>query len=199
MIKNIVFDLGRVLVDFDPRAYIAAFGYTEETVDRLLSTVFGPDWYYHDRGDIRTIDELRAIEIEKHPDLKKEIGEVLDGDWVRIHTLKTATAEYLADLKRRGYRIYILSNLSVESYEFISKYPFFGLTDGGVFSYRERACKPEPAIYRALLDRYALAPEETLFFDDVAENIAGAEALGIRGVLFRDIEQAKREAEPLLG
>ena len=67
-----------------------------------------------------------------------------------------------------------------------------------MFSYQENACKPEEKIYRALLDRYGLAPEETVFLDDNPDNIAGAERLGIRTVLFTDIAAARAETEKLL-
>ena len=67
-----------------------------------------------------------------------------------------------------------------------------------MFSYQERSCKPEETIYRALLDRYGLAPEETVFLDDNADNIAAANRLGIHGVLFTDLPAAKEETERLL-
>ena len=199
MIRNIVFDLGRVMVEFDPVAYLRGFGYPEELVQRLFEIVFGHDWYLHDRGDYAAIDDLRLALIRKYPAYEAELTAVLRGDWVKIHYLKADTADYMAELKRRGYRIYILSNLSVESYEYIRQYDFFKLPDGGVFSYQERCCKPEEKIYRTLLGRYSLVPEETVFLDDNPDNIAAAERLGIHGVLFTDLASAREETERLLG
>jgi putative hydrolase of the HAD superfamily len=199
MIKNIVFDLGRVLVEFDPLTYIKGFGFNDAVSERLFAAVFGKDWYLHDRGDYKTITDLRGALEQKYPDLALEIRTVLTGDWVKIHYLKTETADYMAELKRRGYGIYILSNLSVESYEFIRQYEFFHTVDGGVFSYQERSCKPEEKIYRVLLDRYGLIPDETVFLDDNADNIAEANRLGIHGILFTDLAAAKAETERLLG
>ena len=199
MIQNIVFDLGRVMVEFDPVAYLRGFGYPEELVQRLFEIVFGHDWYLHDRGDYATIDDLRLALIRKYPAYEAELTAVLRGDWVKIHYLKADTADYMAELKRRGYRIYILSNLSVESYEYIRQYDFFQIPDGGVFSYQERSCKPEEKIYRTLLERYSLVPEETVFLDDNPDNIAAADRLGIHGVLFTDLASAREETERLLG
>ena len=199
MIKNIVFDLGRVMVEFDPVAYLRTFGYPEETVQELHEIIFGRDWYLHDRGDYRTIEDLRAALVKKYPAYQAELTAVLRGDWVKIHYLKTDTADYMAELKRRGYGIYILSNLSVESYEFIRRYDFFRKVDGGVFSYQENSCKPEEKIYRVLLDRYGLVPDETIFLDDNPDNIVEANRLGIHGILFTDIASAKAAAEALLG
>ncbi len=195
MIRNVVFDLGRVLVEFDPAAYIGTFGFPEETARALYGIVFGADWNLHDRGDYERIEDLRDALCRRHPAYAAEISAVLTGDWVKIHYLKADTAAYLEALKARGYRIYILSNLSAESYEFISKYPFFRMIDGGVFSYMERACKPEEKIYRALLDRYALRPEETVFLDDNPDNIAAAARFGITGIVFSDILTAKAKTE----
>ena len=198
MIRNVVFDLGRVMVEFDPAAYIRTFGFSEETNEALFSIVFGPDWNLHDRGDYLRIEDLCAALVQRHPEYAAEIRAVLKGDWVKIHYLKTETADYLKELKARGYRIYLLSNRSVESYEYISKYDFFRYVDGGVFSYQENACKPEEKIYRVLLGRYGLKPEETVFLDDNPANIEAALSFGIRGVLFTDIAAARAATEALL-
>lgn len=198
MIKNVVFDLGRVLVEFDPAEYLRSFHFTEEKVQTLLTVIFGEDWFLHDRGDYKTISDLSSALIKKYPSLKEDIETVLTGDWVKIHYLKADTAEYLSELKRRGYKIFILSNLSVESYEFISKYPFFSLIDGGVFSYRENSCKPEAKIYKTLLGRYRLTPEETIFIDDNKINVDSAKEFGINAVLFTSLSDVKAEVERLL-
>ena len=198
MIRNIVFDLGRVLIDFDPVAYLRGFGYPEETVQTLYPIVFGRDWYLYDRGDYLRIGDLAKATAERYPSYAEQIYEVMRPDWVNIHSLKADTADYLSELKHRGCRVYLLSNLSVDSYEFIRRYDFFHTVDGGVFSYQERSCKPEEKIYRVLLERYSLAPEETVFLDDSPDNIAGAERLGIRGVLFTDLASAQRQTEALL-
>lgn len=195
MIRNIVFDLGRVLVEFDPEAYIGTFGFPEETARALYPIIFGADWNLHDRGDYARIEDLRDALIRRYPEYAAGIAAVLTGDWVKIHYLKADTAAYLESLKARGFRIYILSNLSVESYRFISEYPFFRQIDGGVFSYAERACKPEEKIYRALLGRYSLKPEETVFLDDNPENIAAANRFGITGIVFSDVLTAKAKTE----
>lgn len=197
MIKNIVFDLGRVLVEFDPEEYLRSLRFTEEKVQTLLSVVFGEDWFLFDRGDYKSSPDLSAALIKKYPAFEQDIRAVLTGDWVKMHRLKADTAEYLFELKARGYKIYILSNLSAESYEFISKYPFFSLVDGGVFSYRENCCKPEAKIYKTLLERYSLNPEETVFIDDNKINIDAAREFGINSVLYTSLEDVKAEVEEL--
>ncbi len=198
MIRNIVFDLGRVLVGFQPDAYLRSFGYDEETVQTLLQTIFGPTWRFYDRGDIPTVIALRERLVHDYPNYEAQIHRVLRPDWVKIHTLKEDTAAYLHELKGRGYRIYLLSNLARESHAFVRGYDFFSDLDGGVFSYQEHVCKPEEEIYHILLDRYDLLPEETLFLDDCAENIEAAERLGIRGIVFTELSAVIPQVEALL-
>lgn len=198
MIKNIVFDLGRVLVEFAPAEYMRNLGFAEEKVQTLLGVVFGADWNLYDRGDYKTVNDLSAALIKKYPPFKEDIERILTNDWVKIHYLKQDTAEYLLELKNRGYKIFILSNLSRESYEFISKYPFFSLIDGGVFSYQENCCKPEAKIYKTLLSRYSLTPAETVFIDDNKINVEAAREFGINAVLFTSLGEVKAEVEKLL-
>ncbi|MBR4745052.1 MAG: HAD family phosphatase [Oscillospiraceae bacterium] len=197
-IKNIVFDVGRVLVDFYPERYLRSLGLDKETADRLMTTVFGVDWSMFDRGDYYSLDELRKTLIRKHPEDEAVLRRVLTADVLKIHTLMPESANYLLELKARGYKVYLLSNIARDSYHFVKEYPFFNKIDGGVFSYRERVCKPDEGIYRVLLGRYGLDPAETLFFDDNPKNVDAAQKLGIRSILFTDITDSKRQAEMLL-
>ena len=198
MIQNIVFDLGRVLVDFDPESYLRSFGYDDALVRTLMQTVFGAEWPKYDCGDYGSVGELRDALCRKYPQYDAVFRQVLQPDWVRIHTLKRETAEYLLALKQRGYRIFLLSNLARESYDYISQFDFFGAIDGGVFSYREHVCKPEAAIYRTLLSRYGLRAEETVFLDDAPQNVKAAQRLGIHGIVFETLPAAKEQLERLL-
>ena len=94
------------------------------------------------------------------------------------------TRALVGDLKRVGYKLYVLSNMSREFIDFLRRFPVYGLFDGEVVSCEEGVVKPEPEIYRRLLGRYGLDPAQTLFIDDRPANIAAAAALGIRGQLF---------------
>ena len=199
MIRNVIFDLGRVLVEFDPRAaYLRGFGWDEATVLDVYDAAFGKDWALHDRGDYESIGDLLEALIAKRPDLEEKLRAVFAGDWVAVHKPKADTAAYLAELKARGYGIFLLSNLSKETHAAVKRYPFFSLLDGAVLSYEARALKPEPEIYEALLRRYALDPAECVFVDDVPRNLAGAAQFGIRGVLFTEFPAARLRLEELL-
>ena len=199
MIKNIVFDLGRVLVNFESREYLKEFGYDDKTVEKLNEIIFKSQvWLSCDSGTYENNTDIAEILIEKYPDYSEMIKKVLTKEWVKMLTLKEDTAEYLKELKSRGFKIYILSNLSKESYDYNSKYEFFKYTDGGVYSYEVKKIKPNPEIYTELLKKYNLIPEETIFIDDVKENIDAANKLKINGVIFENLDQVKKEVETLI-
>ena len=198
VVKNIVFDLGNVLVDFDPPAYLRKRGFDDAAAAQLLKTVFAEAWSRGDAGDYLSIAALRADLLQSHPAEAKAIRRALRPDCVRMHVLRHDVAAWLHDLKTRGYRIYLLSNLAKYSHDYVRGYPFFRELDGGVFSYQERVCKPDARIYRILLERYALRPEETVFLDDSPANVAAAQRCGICGVVFTDLAAAKAQLEPLL-
>ena len=199
MIRNIVFDLGRVLVGFDPLSYLRSFCYDEKTVQALMRNVYdSEDWTMHDRGDYATIEDMRDALIEKYPALEKELREILTPDWVEMHVLRADVAAYLLELKARGYRVYLLSNLAADSHAYVSRFDFFRALDGGVYSYQERCCKPDERIYDILLERYGLRSGETAFLDDNADNIAAAKRMGIHGIVFTDLAPAQQALEALL-
>lgn len=198
MIKNVVFDLGNVLVEFNPVEYLDTFGLDEELKNKLYDIIFSERWNRYDRGDYPKIADLRAALCKKYPKYGNEFFRILQPSWVKIHRVKTETAEYLYELKRRGYKVFILSNLSSDSYEYLKDFEFIKCIDGGVFSYQERSCKPEEKIYRVLLERYKLNADETVFLDDKPENIKVAESLGINGIVFTDITKAKEQLEEML-
>ena len=199
MIKNIVFDLGRVLVDYDPIAYLYSLGYDGENAASLYEKIFGgEDWMRHDRGDYPSVAALTAALIRKYPSDEAQIRRVLQPDWVKIHVLRENVVAFLLELKNRGYRVYMLSNLAADTYAYVSQYPFFRALDGGVFSYQERVCKPEARIYEILLQRYALDPGQTVFLDDNPDNIAAAEQAGIHGIVFTELNEAKALLDQLL-
>ena len=199
MIKNIVFDLGEVLIGFEPMKYLKPFGFDDDT-NKILSDIifYSKEWEACNAGKYAKNTDIVGILCEQHPDYAEKIRLVLTENWVKMLTRKEETIAFLKELKSRNFKIYILSNLSKESHNFIKQYDFFELVDGGVYSYAEKVCKPEIKIYEKLLDKYHLSPEETIFIDDNEKNIKVAEKMGIHGVLFDELEQTKKEVENLI-
>ena len=194
MIKNVIFDLGRVLVNFYPLAYLEELGFDENKKNILNNIIFeSKEWYEYDRGFYLHNKDIEKKLITDNPKLEKEIKRVLNEDWVKIHTVKEETVEYLKSLKNEGKKIYILSNLSKDSFDFISKLDFFKYVDGGVYSYEIKVCKPDNEIYKTILEKYNLVPEETVFLDDKLENIEAANRFGIHGIQFFSVDDAKKK------
>lgn len=195
MIKNIVFDLGRVLIDFNPEAFLGRFNHQKEVSERLLKVIFKNElWVELDRG---TLEEEEATELfcKEEPTLTAEIKEVM-ANWKDMLLPKEDTVRILKELKRAGYKLYVLSNYHRNAYkETKEKNSFFQLFDGEIVSYALKTVKPEREIYQALIDSYSLIPEETLFIDDSIENIMAAKKLSIKAIHFHDADSLRRELE----
>ena len=190
----VVFDLGGVLIDWDPRhLYRSLFDGDEAAMETFLATVCTPDWNrQQDTG--RPWSEAVATLIADHPAQR----ELIIAYWARWpETLGDAiepAVAVLADVRAAGVPVYALSNWSAETFPLARpRYPFLDWFDGIVISGDVRAAKPDRRIYEALLERYGLRPDTVVFIDDVAENVAAAEALGIRSILFTDAPALRRE------
>jgi len=193
LIKSIVFDLGNVLLDFDPERYLEALGYQGRVKEQLKSEIFKTDeWLMLDRG---TISQEDAVEIwqQRNPDLRGEIADVMT-EWEKILTLKKDSLEILKSLAAENYNLYILSNFHEKAFAYVSnKYNFFDYFDGKVISADIGMIKPDPEIYEHLLNKFNLEAETTLFIDDSKKNIAAAINKGIRVIHFKDAKSLKEE------
>ena len=199
MIKNIIFDIGNVLIHFQPKQYLATFIPDHEVREKVYGAIFGAkEWLMLDRGVI-TEEEAFVLFRANCPEVTGEINYTVETFYEKMLTPISETAEYLKHLKQSGYRIYLLSNYQKKAFHHIKqRNDFFRFIDGGVISFEDRLMKPEPEIYQLLLNRYGLEPSETVFIDDTPENITAAEKLGIRGIVFRDFAGFKKEMEMLL-
>jgi len=194
MIKNIVFDLGNVLINFKPKEFLEKKGYPEELKNTILADIYySPEWLALDNGDITLTQAIESI--AKHSSLNKnDITKIFD---MRIDLLfpLERNVKLLSKLKQEGYKLYYLSNFTVDIFsEIQSRYPFFSLFDGGIISSHVRVSKPDETIYRLLIDKYSLIAGESLFLDDIEINIKAAEKIGMKGLPTYGSE----DIEPLL-
>ncbi len=183
-IDAVVLDVGNVLILFDPKARLAE-KYGQEMAEKIHPWVFGSKhWLEMDRG-ILTEDEVKA---RMKNDAPAELAEWIDraiADYPPMGIPMPESLAYLPRLKAAGYKLYILSNYGEQYFEITNQlHPVFGDIDGFILSGREKVLKPTPHIYRALLDRFNLVPERSIFYDDVQANIDGAKKLGMQGRVF---------------
>ena len=195
MIKHIVFDIGNVLMSFAPEAYFKRWFQSEERTHRICSRIFTHEaWEKYDQG-IWMLEDLYAVYHKAYPDMLEETNIVLQ-NWLQLMKPMQESIAFMKQVKDDGYGVYILSNISQDSADFLKKTQrFFSLADGAVLSYEEKINKPDPHIYEVLLQRYELNAGELLYLDDNVENVRQAELLGIHGIVFRDgscIIEAKR-------
>ena len=192
MIKNIVFDLGRVLLKYEPKEYLEE-KIDKDKVDEIYNQVFrSEEWVMLDRGVI-TQDEA-VIRISKRYPKNKELIMLAFKDWYEMLCPIEGTVHILYKLKKAGYQMYYLSNFQLLAFDNVkNKYDFFNAFHGGIFSYEEKLLKPEIEIYKCLIERYNLVPSETIFIDDMECNIDGCKKVGIEGILFKDPEMLTRD------
>ena len=194
---NLIFDLGGVVVRWDPAAIIASVFDDEELQARVRDGVFAhADWLELDRG---TLDREDAIRRAAHRTgmAESEIRRLLLAVPPSLVPIPESI-DLLYRLKARGYRLYCLSNMHIASIEYLEReHKFFELFTGKVISCRLKLCKPEPAIYLQALKLNGLKATDTVFIDDVDVNIAAAAAVGLRTIQFRNAAQCERELRAL--
>ena len=198
MIKNVVFDVGQVLVTFDPPKYMKDLGYSQEVIDALMKAMFShPLWGELDRS-LHTKAELMEMFVSNAPEYEKEIRDVF-GSIENSAKPQPYVIEWMEDLKKRGVGMYVVSNYAEFMYEGTKHTMLFlPYMDGVMFSYMCHAIKPEREIFETLLNKYNLKAEECVFIDDRADNVEGAKAVGFSGIQFHSYAQAKEELEKYL-
>lgn len=190
MVKNIIFDIGNVLIKFDPLAYLVQEYQDFETVMILYREVFqSEEWALLDEG---LIDEDAAVKrvSDRIPKYKETVAKLIKSwEYFLIEDIKPSIY-FLKLFKEKGYKLYALSNYPKRGFLYTQeKYDFFKLFDGKVISYEVKKLKPDIEIYNSLLKKYALKPEECIFIDDSYPNVEAARALGMKALHFRQTSQ----------
>jgi putative hydrolase of the HAD superfamily len=195
---NIIFDLGGVVLNWEPKKLLLDF-FPDEVYREKIKTelLMHRDWADLDRGTLNfeeAIDRAnKRIGIPK-AEVRRLLNEILE----RL-TIKQDTMELINELKKDEHKLYVLSNLPYETAEYLEKrYSFWDIFDGIVFSGRVNLIKPSPEIYQYILKKFNLAPKETVFFDDLKDNIDAAVQEGINGIHFISADQARIELNKLI-
>jgi putative hydrolase of the HAD superfamily len=183
MIKNIVFDLGNVLISFKPSEFFAKQNYPENIKATILSDIFGSEeWAILDNGGITTQEAIDSIAI-KSSLKKEEIAHIFNLRSKLIFPLDS-NVRLLPELKKMGYRLFFLSNFPMDLFEEVKNgYYFFKYFDGGTISAEAKSSKPDSGIYEFFLQKHSLIPDECLFIDDLELNVSTGEKFGMKGLV----------------
>ena len=184
MIRNILFDMGNVLLRFDRQVFLNRLDVPEEDKQQLLQEVFlSPEWVEMDRGTLRE-ETAEPIMCSRLPAHLHDAVHQLTSCWDQPIIPMEGMEELVRELKKAGYGIYLLSNASVRQRAYWPRVPGSEYFDGTLISAEEGVMKPQAEIYRLCLERFGLKAEECFFIDDVAANIEGARNCGIAGTVF---------------
>jgi len=196
MIRNILFDMGNVLIHFDRNAFLNRLDISEEEKQLLLREVFlSVEWVQMDRGTLAE-PEAEILMCQRLPQHLHAAVHELVSLWDEPMLPIAGMAQLAEELKANGYRLYLLSNASVRQHEYWPKIPGWQYFDGTIISADEKVMKPHPDYYHRALSRFGLKPEECFFIDDVPANIEGALYCGIPGAVFHgDVTLLRRQMQ----
>jgi glucose-1-phosphatase len=183
MIRNIIFDLGNVLISFIPSEYLKKKNYPANIRNTIISDIFqSEEWKKLDNGDIVVSEAIESIAAKSS--LKREEIALVFNFRADIMFPLDDNVRLLPALKKQGFRVYYLSNFHMDIFEIVrNDYYFFRYFDGGVVSADVKLSKPDEKIYRLILDKYSLKAHESLYIDDVEENVMAAERTGMEALL----------------
>ncbi|WP_427043280.1 HAD family phosphatase [Fusobacterium sp. SB021] len=186
MIKNIIFDLGNVLIRFKPEEFVNK-NIKKEYREKFFNAVFkGQEWADLDRGVLEYSDAVKIFS-EKIPECSSEIKKLFDNYILDVLEPIEKNIEIMKSLKGK-YKLFVLSNFHYPAFDYIFKnWEFFKYFDGKVVSGHCKLLKPEKEIYELLCSTYSLKPNECIFIDDTKANIEAAEKFGINGIHLTDI------------
>lgn len=182
MLKNIVFDLGNVLVKFDSNELIYSF--FNKRQEEVKSFYFDSLWNEYDQG-LYSVEEMIEKGVKQFPELELSIKKLMY-HWTEFVIPLKDNVAYIKDLKRFGYKVYILSNIPEDDTKYLRSLGVFDTIDGGVFSYEYKKIKPDPEIFNILLEKYNLKASECLFLDDRKDNVESASNLGFETIEVKD-------------
>lgn len=193
-INTIIFDLGGVLVDWDPQNLYKKVFDTQEEIDWFLNNVCTPEWNMEQDGG-RTITEANAVKIAEFPKYEKQIKMFYD-KWneMFIGAIEENVIIQQKLIANNNYKVCALTNWSAEKWEEGKNlFPFLNDFKNVIVSGKEKTRKPFPKIYEILLGRFDLNPENCVFIDDNLDNIKAAEEFGISGIHFTSVKQLKED------
>ncbi len=185
-IKNIIFDMGRVLLQFDPHVSLDAYCENEEDKSIIYKELFkGPEWIMGDEGKITNGQRFLLVK-ERVPERLHQTLKLVVENWEMCMKPVEGAMEFYSLVKENGYHTFVLSNACNRFYGYFPRFYDMKSFDGVVVSSDVKMIKPNPAIYEYILTTYHLNPSECLFIDDMEENVEAAGKAGINGFVFQN-------------
>lgn len=186
-IKNIVLDIGGVIFDDSKKNIEKLLG---KNCDIIYKLAYGKGFKECLLGNKKVNEHIESLSNYKEfEDLKYILSKK---NLSKSYPLITTNFEYIKTLKKQGYKLYLLTNITEDSYNYINDLiNINSIFDGGIYSYQEHIIKPDKRIYNLLIDKYSLKKSETIFFDDKEKNIISAINQGISSYVFKSIEDIK--------
>ena len=197
MIRNIIFDIGGVLLDYNPKTYLDKLDIKESRRKKLNDVIFHDQRWKDCLNGFISNSELIEQLVRENLEYKNEIELILSKDSLKyMLPPKQEVIEYYKSLKRKGYKIFLCSNITKDTYNYVKdNFEIIQIADGGVFSCFENISKPNPEIYYRLIEKYNLEIEKSILIDDTKRNVMSANDIGLRGILFNNIEDIKEFLE----
>jgi len=193
MVKNIIFDIGNVLLNYKPEEYLKLKIIESDKIIEVHREMFeSKEWLMLDRGII-TEEEAKDIIINRS-NKNGHLIKLAFENWYELFTPIEESVNILNELKNADYKVYFLSNFHLSAFEnVIKRYDFFKIFDGGVVSYKEKQLKPEEGLYNRLLEKYQIKPEESIFIDDTKANIKITKKLNFNTIPFENSKDLKEK------
>lgn len=193
MIKNLIFDFGKVLVDYDFINVMSGWFTDEERKQRFFDCIMNPYWGERmDREDVPFEEVIREMQ-DAYPEFAEELY-LFDVQYLDFVTGEVPGMKaLLSNLKKQGFRLYGLTNWCSRVHSTMRQFDIFELLDGQIISSEEHLIKPDKAVYQRLFDRFGLDPAECVFTDDKPENVEGSIRAGMDAILFVNAEQYAQE------
>ena len=194
MIKNVVFDMGNVLLSFDPYMILNEVCETEEEREMIFWNLFeSEEWIMGDRGDITNEERYDLVKKRLPEELHTKLKEII-AHWDRFMKPVVGAKEFMNQCKYQGMKVYVLSNACNKFFEYFPKHYDMDSFDGIMVSSKVRLIKPDVRIYELLCSTYGLKPQECLFIDDRLENVEAARQVGFHAVVFEGDYQVVKDA-----